>query len=57
MAKVKIFKKDGTPTPFYWLNQDSVDRKRAEVFKRTSEGIKRLKGVRFNTVSNRMRRI
>lgn len=56
MAKVKIFKKDGSPTPFFWLNKDSVDRKRAEVFKRTSEGIKRLRGVRFNALTNRMRK-
>jgi hypothetical protein len=56
MAKVKIFKKDGTATPFFWLNKDSVDRKRAAVYKRTAEGIKRLKDVRFNAITNRMRR-
>jgi hypothetical protein len=54
MAKVKIFKKDGTPTPYFWLNRDSGDRTSETVYKRTPDGIKRMKGVHFNAVTNRM---
>jgi hypothetical protein len=54
MAKVKIFKKDGTPTSYFWSNKDGVDRTQATVYKQTSDGVKRMKGVRFDAVSNRM---
>jgi hypothetical protein len=56
MAKVKIFKKDGTPTPYFWSNRDSGDGTAVTVYKRTSDGVKRMRGVRFNSVTNQMRR-
>lgn len=54
MAKIKIFKKDGTATPYFWSKKDSVDGKLQTVFKQTAEGIKRMKGVQFDAVNNRM---
>ncbi len=54
MAKVKIFKKDGTPTPYFWVNRDDADRTSATVYKQTPDGVKRMKGVRFNATTNRM---
>lgn len=56
MAKVKIFKKDGTPTPYFWSNRDSGDRTDVTIYKQTSDGVKRMKGVRFNAVTNRIRK-
>jgi S-adenosylmethionine:tRNA-ribosyltransferase-isomerase (queuine synthetase) len=54
MAKIKIFKKDGTPTPYFWSNKNSGDRNYQTVYKKTDEGIKRMKGVHFDAVNNRM---
>ena len=54
MAKVKIFKKDGTPTPYFWSSKHSTDRKFQTVYKRTAEGIKRMKGVHFDAINNKM---
>jgi len=54
MAKVKIFKKDGTPTPYFWSDRDSDDRTCKTVYKQTSDGVKRMRGVRFNVTTNRM---
>lgn len=56
MAKVKIFKKDGSPTPYFWSDRDSGDRTDVTVYKQSADGVKRMKGVRFNAVTNRMRR-
>lgn len=56
MAKVKIFKKDGTPTPYFWSNQDRDDETEVTVYKTTSDGVKRMRGVSFNPTTNLMRR-
>jgi hypothetical protein len=56
MAKVKIYKKDGTPTPYFWSSTDGLERTNKTVYKQTSDGVKRMKGVRFNAVTNRMHR-
>lgn len=57
MSKVKIFKRDGTPTAYFWVNRDTSDRTGATVYKQTPEGVKRMKGVLFNAVTNRMIRV
>ena len=54
MAKIRIFKKDGTPTAYFWSNKHTSDRKAETVYKQTSDGIKRMKGVHFDAVKNRM---
>jgi hypothetical protein len=56
MAKVRILKRDGTATPYYWSSTDEGAPNSVAVYKRTHEGIKRMKGVTFNTVTNLMRR-
>jgi hypothetical protein len=56
MARIRISKKDGTPTPYFWSDKDGTDRTKQVVYKRTVDGVKRMKGVRFNSVTNRMRR-
>ena len=57
MVKVQITKKDGTPTQYFWLQRESADRKSTTVYKQTTDGVKRMKGVRFNAETNRMRRV
>ena len=54
MAKVKISKKDGTSTPYFWSDKDSEDRTRKTVYKQTADGVKRMRGVQFDPVTNRM---
>jgi hypothetical protein len=56
MAKVRIVKKDGTATPYYWSSTDANAPTGVAVYKRTDDGMKRMRGVSFNTVTNRMRR-
>jgi hypothetical protein len=56
MAQVNIVKKDGTPTPYFWSEKDGADRTSKTVYKRTEDGIKRMKGVRYNAVAKLMRR-
>jgi hypothetical protein len=54
MAKVKIFKKDGSPTSYFWSDKEPTGKREKTVYKQTSEGIKRMKGVHFDPVKNRM---
>lgn len=56
MAKVRILKKDGTVTQYYWSSTDSGAPTGVAVYKRTDDGMKRMRGVSFNTVTNCMRR-
>ncbi|HSJ13014.1 MAG TPA: hypothetical protein VK939_01285 [Longimicrobiales bacterium] len=56
MARIKIFKKDGTPTPYFWSDRQSDDRTRATVFKETQDGVKRIKTVVYNAVTNRLQK-
>ena len=51
--KIKIVKKNGTPTPYFWTDRDS-DRTHLTVYKQTAEGVKRMTGVHFDAVTNRM---
>jgi hypothetical protein len=54
MARIKIFKKDGSPTPYFWLEKEKENRTKT-VYKETPDGVKRMKGVRFHSETNRMR--
>lgn len=54
MARIKIFRKNGTPTPYFWSSRNSGDRTSVRVYKKTVDGIKRMRGVRFNAVTKRM---
>jgi hypothetical protein len=56
MAKVKIFKKDGSASPYFWSNRDSGDRTAMTVYKQTAEGVKRMTGVCYNAVTKRIRK-
>lgn len=56
MAKVRIYKKDGTPTPYFWSSKNATDRTSLTVYKQTSEGVKRMKGVTFDAAKNAFHR-
>lgn len=57
MARNTISKKDGTPTQYFWSDRDGTDIESKRVYKKTEEGIKRMSGVRFNTRTNRIRKV
>lgn len=54
MAKVKINKKNGSPTNYFWSDKDDDNPTQKTVYKQTSEGVKRMRGVHFDPVENRM---
>lgn len=54
MAKIRIFKKSGASTPYFWSDKDGTDRTRQTVYKQTEDGVKRMRGVRFDSVTNQM---
>jgi hypothetical protein len=54
MARIKIIKKDGTPTRYFWSDKDGTDRTRQTVYKQSPDGVKRMRGVHFDAVAKRM---
>lgn len=56
MARFDISKKDGTTSPYFWTDRDGSEETRKRVYKQTADGIKRMKGVRFDSVANRLRK-
>ena len=56
MSRIRIHRKNGRPTPFFWREEDGSDRKRQTVYKRTPTGIKRMKGVHFDVEANEFRK-
>ncbi len=56
MAKVKITRKDGSPSPYFWSDKDTGDKTHKTVYKQTSDGVKRMRGVHYDPVESRMHR-
>ncbi|MGH8434340.1 MAG: hypothetical protein ACRERX_07615 [Pseudomonas sp.] len=56
MARTQIFKKDGTPTQFFWSDKDGSKPTRKTVYKKTDDGVKRMKGVSFDVNKNEIRK-
>jgi hypothetical protein len=56
MARVKIFKKDGTPTSYFWSDDDGTEQSRKTVYKETTDGVKRMTGVHFDAAANRIQK-
>lgn len=54
MAKVRITKKNGSATPYFWSDKEQGSGNLKTVYKQTAEGVKRMRGVRFDPVENRM---
>jgi hypothetical protein len=54
MARHRIHDDNGKPTDYFWSDKYSADRTRAQVFKETEEGIKRMKNVFFDTVKRKL---
>ena len=50
--KIRIFKKDGSPTQFFWSDKDGGEQPQQTVYKKTDTGIKRMTGVHFDVKRN-----
>jgi hypothetical protein len=57
MARIPIFKPDGTPTDYFWSDKLSGEQPLKTVYKDTPDGVKRMKNVRFDLKRKRMRRV
>ncbi|HEX6252042.1 MAG TPA: hypothetical protein VFZ56_11465 [Gemmatimonadaceae bacterium] len=56
MARINILRKNGTPTAYFWSDKDRADETRKTVYKQTSDGIKRMRGVHFNPSTRRIQK-
>jgi hypothetical protein len=54
MTKNRIFKKDGSPTPYFWTEEDGTEQTSKTVYKDAGDAVKRMKGVHFDAVANRI---
>jgi hypothetical protein len=52
MARVKIVKPDGSPSPYFWKEEKDGSKSLKTVYKKTSDGVKRLRGYRYDLVNN-----
>jgi hypothetical protein len=52
MARVKIVKPDGSPSPYFWNDQKEGAKPLKTVYKKTSQGVKKLRGVRYDLANN-----
>lgn len=50
--RVRISRKDGTPTQYFWSDKDGKADK--TVYKQTTDGVKRMKGVHFDAGARRI---
>ena len=51
--KIRIFKNDGSPTPFFWSDKNGGDKAHQTVYKQTEDGVKRMTGVHFDATKNK----
>ena len=54
MARIQIRKKDGSTTPYFWADDDKTAPSEKTVYKVTTDGVKRMKGVHFDATTKRM---
>ena len=53
MARIRILRKDGTPTLYFWSDGDKAAAEKT-VYKQTTDGVKRMKGVHFDATKKRI---
>lgn len=54
MARISILRKDGTASRYFWMDTDTAEPTQKTVYKRTSDGIKRMRGVHFDPASKQI---
>ncbi|MEX1182083.1 MAG: hypothetical protein WEF86_02535 [Gemmatimonadota bacterium] len=53
----RIIAKDGSPTNFFWSDKDGSDRTQQTVYRRTPDGSKRIKNVKFDATKKRFTKV
>lgn len=56
MARTKILKKDRSVSPYFWSDDDGNDAAARTVYKETASGVKRMRGIVFDSVANKLRK-
>jgi len=56
MARIRIVKPNGTPSPYFWRDEEEGRKTHRTVFKKTDDGVKRMRGVHFDAVGMRVRK-
>ena len=56
MARVKIVRPDGTSSPYFWDDKKEATTPLKTVYKKTVDGVKRLRGVRYDLANNTFHR-
>jgi hypothetical protein len=54
MARHPISDKHGKPTEYFWSDKHATDPQRATVFRKTEEGIKKMRGVHFDSKAGKI---
>ena len=54
MARIRIYKKDGSATPYFWSDADKSAATEKTVYKKTDDDVKRMKGVHFDSIAKRI---
>jgi hypothetical protein len=54
MARYTINNKHGQPTNYFWSDKHAVNPERVTVFKQTSDGVKKMTGVSFDSNKGRI---
>jgi len=54
MARHVINNKHGQPTEYYWTDKHAADPQRVTVFRKTESGIKKMRGVFFDSKAGRI---
>lgn len=53
----RIIAQDGVPTNFFWSDKDGSDRTQQTVYRRTANGSKRIKNVKFDAVRKQFTKV
>lgn len=57
MARVKIVRPDGSPSPYFWKKEKEPNKPLKAVYKKTADGVKRLRGVRYDVKNNTFEKV
>ena len=54
MARHVIHNKHGKPTDFFWSDKHAANPERVTVFRKTETGVKKIRGVTFDSKAGRI---
>ena len=54
MARHPISDKNGKPTEYFWSDKHATDPQKVTVFRKTEEGVKKIRGVTFDSKAGRI---